>query len=71
MVIIFIKEISEKLKDIRINVYVRDIIQRSWFSGILEEISNNNIKLREKTYYSDCRYYIPLAEIVVVSESDF
>ena len=48
MVIIFIKEIIEKLKDIRINVYVRDIIEWSCFSGILEGITNDRMGLQKK-----------------------
>ena len=69
MVIIVIKGILEKLKDRKISVYVKDVAERSWFSGILEEVSDDNIEIREKTEYSECRYYIPISEIVVVSES--
>lgn len=68
MIIIAIKEILEKLKDKKISVYVRDVSERSWFSGVLERITVENIEIREKTDYSECRYYIPLKEIVVVSE---
>ncbi|MFW9877131.1 MAG: hypothetical protein ACFFG0_28915 [Candidatus Thorarchaeota archaeon] len=69
MVEIVIKTILEKLKDKKISVYVRDIAERSWFSGILESIDNENVIIREKTDYSECRYYIPFSEIVVISES--
>ena len=69
MLIIVIKEILEKLKDKKISVYVKDVAERSWFSGVLEDISNDSIEIREKTDYSECRYYIPISEIVVVSES--
>jgi len=69
VVIIVIKGILEKLKDRKISVYVKDVAERSWFSGILEEVSDDNIEIREKTEYSECRYYIPISEIVVVSES--
>ncbi|MFW9971606.1 MAG: hypothetical protein ACFFDF_15530 [Candidatus Odinarchaeota archaeon] len=69
MVIIIIKTILEKLKDKKISVYVRDIVERSWFSGILESITDGIVEIREKIDYSECRYYIPLSEIAVVSES--
>ena len=69
MKIIVIKEILDKLKEKRISVYVKDVVERSWFSGILEAISDDNIELREKTDYSECRYYIPISEIVVISET--
>lgn len=69
MIIITIKEILEKLKDKKISVYVRNVSERSWFSGVLESITVENIEIREKSDYSECRYYIPLTEIVVVSES--
>ena len=69
MVLIVIKAILEKLKDKKISVYVRDVAERSWFSGVLEAITDENIIIREKTDYSECRYYIPITEIVVVSES--
>ena len=68
MVIIVIKTILEELKDKKITVYVRDVAERSWFSGILESIADENAIIREKTEFSDCRYYIPFSEIVVVSE---
>ncbi len=68
MVIIVIKAILEILKDKKVSIYVRDVVERSWFSGTLEEINEGIIKIREKTNYSECRYYIPLTEIVVVSE---
>ncbi|UCD02405.1 MAG: hypothetical protein JSV23_05180 [Promethearchaeota archaeon] len=67
--IIIIKSILEKLKDKRISVYVKDVTERSWFSGVLEVITDENVEIREKTDYSECRYYIPISEIVVVSES--
>ncbi|UCC19934.1 MAG: hypothetical protein JSV62_01255 [Promethearchaeota archaeon] len=57
------------MKDRKISVYVKDVAERSWFSGVLEEVSDDNVKIREKTEYSECRYYIPISEIVVVSES--
>jgi len=69
VVIIVIKVILEKLKDKKISVYVRDVAERSWFSGVLESITDDNVEIREKTDYSECRYYIPISEIVVVSES--
>ncbi|MFX0022345.1 MAG: hypothetical protein ACFE9S_08450 [Candidatus Hermodarchaeota archaeon] len=69
MVIIIIKEILKNLKDKKVSVYVRDVAERSWFSGVLEDITDDNIALSEKSDYSECRYYIPLTEIVVVSES--
>jgi len=69
VVLIVIKAILEKLKDKKISVYVRDVAERSWFSGTLEAITDENIIIREKTDYSECRYYIPFSEIVVVSES--
>jgi hypothetical protein len=69
VVIIVVKTILEKLKDKKISVYVRDVSERSWFSGILEVITDDNVEIREKTDYSECRYYIPLSEIVVVSET--
>jgi len=69
VVIIVIKAILEKLKDKKISVYVRDVAERSWFSGVLESITDDNVEIREKTDYSECRYYIPISEIVVVSES--
>lgn len=69
MIIISIKEILEKLKDKKISVYVRNVSERSWFSGVLESVTVENIEIREKSDYSECRYYIPLTEIVVVSES--
>ncbi|MFX1304004.1 MAG: hypothetical protein ACFFBV_05030 [Promethearchaeota archaeon] len=69
MVIIVIKGILERLKDKKISVYVKDVAERSWFSGILESINDENIAIMEKTDYSECRYYIPISEIVVVSES--
>lgn len=69
MIIIVIKEILDKLMEKRISVYVKDVVERSWFSGILETISDENIELREKTDYSECRYYIPISEIVVISET--
>ncbi len=66
---IVIKGILEKLKDKKISVYVKDVAERSWFSGVLESITDENVAIREKTDYSECRYYIPISEIVVVSES--
>lgn len=69
MVIIIIKEILEKLKNKKVSVYVRNVTERSWFSGELEEITDDSIQIREKSEYSECRYYIPVTEIVVVSES--
>jgi uncharacterized protein YihD (DUF1040 family) len=69
VVIIIIKEILEKLKNKKVSVYVRNVTERSWFSGELEEITDDSIQIREKTEYSECRYYIPVTEIVVVSES--
>ncbi|MFX0002952.1 MAG: hypothetical protein ACFE9C_08485 [Candidatus Hodarchaeota archaeon] len=69
MVIIVIKTLLEKLKDKKISVYVRDVVERSWFSGILESITEDNVQIRDKIEYSECRYYIPISEIVVVSES--
>ncbi|MFX0030822.1 MAG: hypothetical protein ACFE8B_16535 [Candidatus Hermodarchaeota archaeon] len=66
---IVIKSILEKLKDKKISVYVRDIAERSWFSGVLETIADENVMIRDKTEFSECRYYIPFSEIVVVSES--
>ncbi|MFX1310667.1 MAG: hypothetical protein ACFE8C_13275 [Promethearchaeota archaeon] len=64
-----IKGILESLIDKKISVYVKDVAERSWFSGVLEVISDENVQIREKTDYSECRYYIPISEIVVVSES--
>ena len=32
-------------------------------------VTDDNVEIREKTDYSECRYYIPFSEIVVVSES--
>jgi hypothetical protein len=69
VVIIIIKEILEKLKNKKVSVYVRNVTERSWFSGELEEITDDSIQIREKSEYSECRYYIPVTEIVVVSES--
>lgn len=66
---IVIKGILERLKDKKISVYVKDVAERSWFSGVLESINDENIAIKEKTDYSECRYYIPISEIVVVSES--
>lgn len=68
MVIIIPKEILEKLKDKKISVYVKDVAERSWFSGVLESITDDNVEIREETDFSECRYYIPLTVIVVVSE---
>ena len=65
MVIKIIKVILEKLKDKKITVYVRDVTERSWFSGLLESITDDNVEIREKTDYSECRYSIPISEIVV------
>ena len=64
-----IKSILENLKMKKISVYVRDLSERSWFSGILETLTNEVITLREKTEYTECIYHIPTSEIVVVSES--
>ena len=64
-----IKGILERLKDKKISVYVKDVAERSWFSGVLEVITEESVQIREKTEYSECRYYIPISEIVVVSES--
>ena len=50
-------------------MYVRDVVERSWFSGAFKGITDDSIEIREKTDYSECRYYISLKEIVVVSES--
>lgn len=69
MVIIVIKGILDKLKDKKISVYVKDVAERSWFSGVLESITDESVEIWEKTDYSECRYYIPISEIVVVSES--
>lgn len=69
MVVLVIKGILESLIDKKISVYVKDVAERSWFSGVLEVISDENVQIREKTDYSECRYYIPISEIVVVSES--
>lgn len=69
MVIIVKKGILEKLKDKKVSVYVRDVVERSWFSGAFKGITDDSIEIREKTDYSECRYYISLKEIVVVSES--
>ncbi|MFX1601110.1 MAG: hypothetical protein ACFFB6_10985 [Promethearchaeota archaeon] len=64
-----IKGILESLIEKKISVYVKDVAERSWFSGVLEVLSDENVQIREKTDYSECRYYIPISEIVVVSES--
>ena len=64
-----IKGILERLKDKKISVYVKDVAERSWFSGALEAITEESVQIREKTEYSECRYYIPISEILVVSES--
>lgn len=69
MVFIVKKGILEGLKDKKISVYVKDVAERSWFSGVLESITEESVQIREKTDYSECRYYIPISEIVVVSES--
>ena len=69
MVVLVIKGILESLIDKKISVYVKDVAERSWFSGVLEVLSDENVQIREKTDYSECRYYIPISEIVVVSES--
>jgi len=69
VVILVIKGILERLKDKKISVYVKDVAERSWFSGVLESITDENVQIREKTDYSECRYYSPISEIVVVSES--
>ncbi|MFX1418161.1 MAG: hypothetical protein ACFE9N_04480 [Promethearchaeota archaeon] len=69
MIFIVRKEILEKLKDKKISVYVKDVTERSWFSGVLEEVSDDIIQIREKANYSECRYYILISEIVVISES--
>jgi hypothetical protein len=68
VVIIVIKAILEKLKEKKISVYVRDVAERSWFSGVLESIADESVLIREKTESSECCYYIPFSEIVVVSE---
>ncbi|MFX0071761.1 MAG: hypothetical protein ACFFAO_11790 [Candidatus Hermodarchaeota archaeon] len=64
-----IKTILEKLRDKKISVYVRHLSERSWFSGVLESYTDEYIVLREKTDYSECVYYIPNSEVVVVSEN--
>lgn len=69
MVVLVIKGILESLIEKKISVYVKDVAERSWFSGVLEVLSDENVQIREKTDYSECRYYIPISEIVVVSES--
>lgn len=69
MVVLVIKGILESLIDKKISVYVKHVAERSWFSGVLEVLSDENVQIREKTDYSECRYYIPISEIVVVSES--
>jgi hypothetical protein len=69
VVFIVKKGILEGLKDKKISVYVKDVAERSWFSGVLESITEESVQIREKTDYSECRYYIPISEIVVVSES--
>jgi len=69
VVIIVIKAILEKLRDKKISIYVKNVAERCWFSGVLETIADESVTIREKTDYSECRYYIPFSEIVVVSES--
>ena len=64
-----VKSILERLKTKKISVYVRDLSERSWFSGILESFTDEVVILREKSDYTECLYYIPVTEIVVVSES--
>lgn len=64
-----IKSILENLRAKKISVYVRDLSERSWFSGILETFTDEVLTLREKSDYTECLYYIPISEIVVVSES--
>ena len=66
---IVVKSILENLRAKKISVYVRDLSERSWFSGILESFTNEVVTLREKSDYTECLYYIPVSEIVVVSES--
>jgi hypothetical protein len=66
---LIIKVILEKLLNKKISIYVRDLCERSWFSGTLESINDEFLTLREKTDYTECLYYIPISEIVVVSES--
>ena len=66
---LIIKQILENLLNKKISVYVRDLCERSWFSGTLESINDEFLTIREKTDYTECIYYIPLSEIVVVSES--
>ena len=69
MINIVIKSILEKVRAKKIAIYVRDLSERSWFSGILESFTDEVVTLREKTDYTECIYYIPVSEIVVVSES--
>ena len=64
-----VKSILENLRAKKISIYVRDLSERSWFSGILESFTNEVVTLREKTEFTECVYYIPISEIVVVSES--
>ncbi len=66
---IVVKSILENLKAKKISVYVRDLSERSWFSGILESFTDEVVTLREKSDYTECLYYIPVSEIVVISES--
>ena len=66
---IVVKSILENLRSKKISVYVRDLSERSWFSGILESFTDEVITLREKSDYTECLYYIPVSEIVVISEN--
>ena len=66
---IVVKSILENLRTKKISVYVRDLSERSWFSGILESFTDEVVTLREKSDYTECLYYIPVSEIVVISES--
>ena len=66
---IVVKSILENLRAKKISVYVRDLSERSWFSGILESFTDEVVTLREKSDYTECLYYIPVSEIVVISEN--
>lgn len=66
---IVVKSILENLRAKKISVYVRDLSERSWFSGILESFTDEVVTLREKSDYTECLYYILVSEIVVISES--
>jgi hypothetical protein len=62
-----IKEILQKLKGKKLDVFIRDLGENSHFQGVLTYVNEEIIVLKSK--YNKI-IYVPISEIVIVTEHD-